>query len=45
MDGNLIIVEVLINGVLFKPVLIDISCECTISLWIRTLLWNYGSRA
>ena len=28
MDGNLIIVEILINGVLFKPALIDIGCEC-----------------
>ena len=28
MDGDLIIVEVLINGVLFKPTLIDIGCEC-----------------
>ena len=28
MDGNLIIIEILINGVLFKPVLIDIGCEC-----------------
>ena len=28
MDGNSIIVKVLINGVLFKPALIDISCEC-----------------
>ena len=28
MDGDLIIVEVLINGVLFKSVLIDIGCEC-----------------
>ena len=27
MDGNLITVEILINGVLFKPVLIDIGCE------------------
>ena len=28
MDGNLIIVEVLINRVLFKLMLIDIDCEC-----------------
>ena len=28
MDGNLITVEVLINGVLFKPALIDTGCEC-----------------
>ena len=28
MDGDLIIVEVLINGVLFKPTLIDTGCEC-----------------
>ena len=28
MDSNLIIVKVLINGVLFKPVLIDTGCEC-----------------
>ena len=28
MDSNLIIVEVLINGVLFKPALINIGCEC-----------------
>ena len=28
MDSNLITVETLINGVLFKPVLIDIGCEC-----------------
>ena len=28
MDGNLITVEILINGVLFKPALIDIGCEC-----------------
>ena len=28
MDGDLIIIEVLINGVLFKPALIDTGCEC-----------------
>ena len=28
MDGNLITVKILINGVLFKPALIDISYEC-----------------
>ena len=28
MDGDSITVEVLINGVSFKPVLIDTSCEC-----------------
>ena len=28
MDGNLITVEILINGVLFKPTLIDTGCEC-----------------
>ena len=28
MDGNLITVEILINGVLFKLALIDIGCEC-----------------
>ena len=28
MDSNLIIVEVLINRVLFKPTLININCEC-----------------
>ena len=28
MDGNLIIVEILINGVLFKFTLINIGCEC-----------------
>ena len=28
MDGNSITVETLINGVLFKPALIDIGCEC-----------------
>ena len=28
MDGNSITVEILINGVLFKPALIDIGCEC-----------------
>ena len=28
MDSNLIIVEVLINRVLFKPVLINIGYEC-----------------
>ena len=28
MDGNLITVEVLINGVLFKPALINTSYEC-----------------
>ena len=28
MDGNLIIVETLINGVLFKPALINTGCEC-----------------
>ena len=28
MDGNLITVEVLINRVLFKPVLINTHCEC-----------------
>ena len=28
MDGNLITVEILINGVLFKPVLINTDCEC-----------------
>ena len=28
MDGNLIIVKILINRVLFKPVLIDIGYKC-----------------
>ena len=28
MDSNLITVEILINGVLFKPVLINTGCEC-----------------
>ena len=28
MDGNLIIVEILINRVLFKPVLININYKC-----------------
>ena len=28
MDGNLIIVEILINGVLFKSALTDIDCKC-----------------
>ena len=28
MDGDLITVEIFINGVLFKPTLINISCEC-----------------
>ena len=28
MDGDFITVEVLINGVLFKPALIDIGCKC-----------------
>ena len=28
MDNNLITVEVLINRVLFKPVLINTDCEC-----------------
>ena len=28
MDGNLIIVEILINWVLFKPILINTGCEC-----------------
>ena len=28
MDGDLIIVEVLINRVSFKPVLINTGCEC-----------------
>ena len=28
MDSNLITVEILINGVLFKLVLIDTGCEC-----------------
>ena len=28
MDGNLITVEILINGVLFKLALIDTGCEC-----------------
>ena len=28
MDGNLIIVEILINGVSFKPMLINTGCEC-----------------
>ena len=28
MDGNLITVEILINGVLFKPALINTSCKC-----------------
>ena len=28
MDGNLIIVEILINGVLFKPALINTGYEC-----------------
>ena len=27
MDGNLIIVKVLINGVLFKPALINTGCK------------------
>ena len=28
MDNNSITVEILINGVLFKPVLINTGCEC-----------------
>ena len=28
MNGNSIIVKILINRVLFKPVLINIGCEC-----------------
>ena len=28
MDSNLIIIEILINGVLFKLVLINTGCEC-----------------
>ena len=28
MNNNLIIIKVLINGVLFKPVLINIGCKC-----------------
>ena len=28
MDGDLITVKVLINGVSFKPILINIGCEC-----------------
>ena len=28
MDGDLIIIKVLINGVSFKPALIDIDYEC-----------------
>ena len=28
MDGNSITVKILINGVLFKPVLINIGCKC-----------------
>ena len=28
MDSNSITVKVLINGVLFKPALIDTGCEC-----------------
>ena len=28
MDSNLITVKILINGVLFKPVLISTGCEC-----------------
>ena len=28
MDGNSIIVETLINGVLFKPALINTDCKC-----------------
>ena len=28
MNGDLITVEILINGVLFKPALIDTGCEC-----------------
>ena len=28
MDNDLITVKVLINGILFKPILIDIGCEC-----------------
>ena len=28
MDGNLITIEILINGVLFKPTLINTGCEC-----------------
>ena len=28
MDGNLITVEILINRVSFKPILIDTGCKC-----------------
>ena len=28
MDGDLITVEVLVNGVLFKPTLINTGCKC-----------------
>ena len=28
MNGNSITVEILINGVLFKPALIDTGCKC-----------------
>ena len=28
MDGNLITVKVLINGISFKPALINTGCEC-----------------
>ena len=28
MDSNLITVKILINRVLFKPILINIGCEC-----------------
>ena len=28
MDGNLITVKILINGVLFKLILINTGCEC-----------------
>ena len=28
MDGDSITVEILINGVFFKPALIDTGCEC-----------------
>ena len=28
MDGNLITVEILINRVLFEPMLINIGCKC-----------------
>ena len=44
MDNNLIVIKVLINGVLFKLMLIKTGYECY-SIMDKDLLRNYNSRA